>query len=144
MNGQYKVKSIATGLYMIVGHGFVGGHCEATVFSAVDAVLVTTNSVTFGINDAVVEAAYISYAVNYIRDVDINEDGVVTPNNKNPSRRRFATRDEAVKHGSRFGERKAAKGDPSGTAGHIGFYVMESSDPVNAEINWKTGLTNQI
>jgi len=144
MNGQYKVKSIATGLYMIVGHGFVGSRCEATVIDGVGANLIAINSVTFGINDAVVEAAYTSYSVNYIRDVDINECGVVTPNDKNPSRRRFATRDEAVKHRSRFGDRKAAKGDPAGTAGHIGFYVTESSDPVNAEINWKTGLTNQV
>ncbi len=61
-----------------------------------------------------------------------------------PSKRRFATRDEADQHGSRLRLRKANAGDANGSANHEGYFVVETNDPVNAKINWKTGLTNPV
>ncbi len=61
-----------------------------------------------------------------------------------PSKRRFATEDEAWQHGSRARVRKANRGDAPGTAGHEGFFVVKTSDAVNSVINWKSGLTNPV
>ena len=61
-----------------------------------------------------------------------------------PSKRRFATFDEAVMHGSRFAARRKDRKDSDGTAGHKGFFVVETNDAVNSAINWKTGLTNPL
>ncbi len=99
-----------------------------------------------------VEELVTSYAVVYIRKGEgerLLKGLGKNPANPNagqvdPSKRRFATRDEADQHGSRFRSRKANANDADGSAGHEGFFVVETSDPVNAKINWKTGLTNPV
>jgi len=99
-----------------------------------------------------VEELVTSYAVVYIRKGEgerLLKGLGKNPANPNagqvdPSKRRFATRDEADQHGSRFRTRKANASDAEGSAGHEGFFVVETSDPVNAKINWKTGLTNPV
>lgn len=99
-----------------------------------------------------VEELVTSHAVVYIRKGEgerLLKGLGKNPANPNagqvdPSKRRFATRDEAIQHGSRFSERKANAGDKNGSAGHEGFFLVETSDPVNAKINWKTGLTNPV
>lgn len=131
------------GSYFVAGSGFVGSLKTATRLTSEEAAGVQQCARNMGINNSVVTTVVTSYAVNYIRSTDL-VNGQVQPNCKNPSKRRFATKDEAVQHGSRFGARRANAGDAEGTAGHIGFYVTETSDPVNAEINWKTGLTNPL
>lgn len=138
MSKKYIVKS-DDNLYFVLGHGFVTecyGEASKLEQGQIDGLMLA------GFVGTAFEAT-VSYAVNYIREGDL-VDGVVQGNPKNPSKRRFATRDEANQHGSRFGTRVANKGDAPGSAGHIGFYVTESSDAVNAVINWKTGLTNSI
>jgi hypothetical protein len=143
-NSRYAILNTATGLFLVAGCGFIAPTPKtATQYAADDADNVADSAAGLGINANTVEVSN-SWAVNYIRQGDVNDDGSIAGNRKNPSKRRFATKDEAVQHGSRFGERKAKAGDESGTAGHVGFWVSESSDPVNAEINWKTGLTNPV
>jgi hypothetical protein len=78
-----------------------------------------------------------SFAVNYVRPQDLDATGQVKSNVRNPSRRRFATFAEAFQHGTKLRTRDESKG-------HLGFYVTETSDAVNARINWETGLTNSI
>lgn len=84
-----------------------------------------------------------SFAVCYVRKEDLYDDGSVGDNDKNPSPRRFATEDEARIHGSRFHVRKAKGSNVPGSAGHVGFYVIKTEDPVNAKVNPETGLTNR-
>jgi hypothetical protein len=84
-----------------------------------------------------------SFGVCYLRKADLvagkpTADALNNP--LNPSRRRFATEAEADKHGSRFRERKASYGAAPGSAGHIGFYTIETNDPVNSVIS-STGKT---
>jgi hypothetical protein len=142
MNKMFNVKSNYNGYYFVTGAGF-------TAYSPDKASKLTAEQVgclkNLGYNNFTVVEVKTSFAVSYIRQGDLNADGVtVKPNVKNPSKRRFATRDEAMQHGSRFAVRKAKGSDVEGSAGHIGYYVIETSDPVNAVINWKTGLTNPI
>lgn len=85
-----------------------------------------------------------SWAVCYVRHENLDGSGNVIADRRNPSRRRFATKDEAIAHGSRFDKRVARKGDKPGTAGHCGFYVIQTNDPVNATVNPRTGLTNPL
>lgn len=144
MNSKYIVKNIVSGLFFLAGSGFVADQKTATVMSEDKLTVVLGAAYDMGINAEAVDAPNVSFGVNYIRQGDVNADGSISANKRNPSKRRFATRDEANQHGSRFGERKAKAGDAAGTAGHIGYWVSETNDPVNAEINWKTGLTNAI
>lgn len=125
---------------------------QATVFeSKCDAEKTVACLKNVGIVGSV-EELVTSYAVVYIRKgegVRLLKGLGKNPANPNagqvdPSKRRFATRDEADQHGSRFRTRKANAGDQDGSAGHEGFFVVETSDPVNAKINWKTGLTNPV
>ena len=139
MNKKYYLKGKDTGKFFVLGKGFVAP-TKAEASQLTDAQVASAKSLGFEPSDAVEVAS--SWAVNYIRTGDLAGDGSIAANKRNPSKRRFATKDEAVQHGSRFQERRKKAGDEPGSAGHIGFYVTESSDPVNAEINWKTGLTN--
>lgn len=141
MNKQFNVKSNLNGYYFVLGAGF-------TAYSVANASKLTEEQIAcvrnLGYNNFTVVPVKVSFAVSYIRNVDLNGDGTVKANAKNPSKRRFATRDEAIQHGSRFATRKAKGSDVAGSAGHIGYYVIETSDAVNAVINWKTGLTNPL
>lgn len=139
MNKKYKLQSVRNGYWFVKGQGYTGYNKAAASVLTQDEVNAVAKA---GFEPFYQFEAVVSYAVSYIRKGDLNDNGTVKANANNPSRRRFATRDEAIQHGSRFAERKAQGSDVPGSAGHIGFYVIETSDPVNAEINWKTGLTN--
>jgi hypothetical protein len=141
---QNILKALQNGLYLVLGQGFVGTANQASRLAA-DAASNAAGAAKslFGIDTTSEEVENRSFGVNYIRKGDI-VNGVVQPNKRNPSKRRFATKEEANQHGSRFQERRLRKGDAKGTANHIGFYVTETTDPVNAAINWATGLTNAL
>ncbi len=143
---KYVLKNSLSGLFLVVGSGFVAETaCKATKFDYNEALSSQTCAKSLGVTALLVQAPVKkSFAVNYVRPNDLNGDGTIKQNVKNPSRRRFATREEANAHGSRFGVRKAKGSRVSGSAGHIGFYVTESTDPVNATVNPETGLTNSI
>ncbi len=135
------LKGTQSGLFFVLGKGFVASTIkEASVLSEdqIDAAQL------LGFEPSEVVEAATSYAVNYIRIGDVGANGAIAANKRNPSKRRFATKDEALQHGSRFPERRKKAGDEAGTAGHVGYWVSESNDEVNASINWKTGLTNSI
>lgn len=133
------------GLYYVAGRGFYTTcAANATKLTQAQATDLVRCQASFGVTGIVTVPVACSYAVNYIRAGDLDGQGNVIANRRNPSKRRFATRDEANMHGSRFNVRRASAGAPEGSAGHIGYYVTESSDPVNASINWKTGLTNSL
>lgn len=99
---------------------------------------------------SLVEVLPVSHSVVYIRKGDTSGTQVYkqTPNanlgQTDPSSRRFATRNEAIAHGQRFHERVAKAGDKPGTAGHIGYFLIETNDPVNATVNPLTGKTNSL
>lgn len=137
---QY-LKGTQSGLFFVLGKGFVAS-CTKDASVLTDAQVASARNLGFEPSEVVKVAT--SYAVNYIREGDAKADGSIAANKRNPSKRRFATKDEAIQHGSRFQERRKKAGDEAGTAGHIGFYVTVSDDEVNAEINWKTGLTNPL
>jgi hypothetical protein len=138
---KYYLKGNASGLFFVLGRGFVA-YDKTTASQLTEAQIAGAHAA--GFEPATKVDVVVSFAVNYIRQGDLDANNVVKANAKNPSSRRFATRDEANQHGSRFNVRKADKHAAPGTAGHIGYYVTESSDPVNAVINWKTGLTNPL
>lgn len=130
---KYTLKSW-TGHYWKQGSGFTAATlCEASKLTAEDVTCIRNLGFT-GMTDVVNENK--SFAVNYIRTEDL-DGGDVCENGNNPSKRRFATFDEAFQHGTRLREREDSKN-------HLGFYVTASTDEVNAEINWKTGLTNSL
>lgn len=138
MNKQYYLKNGAN--YFVLGAGFSTSN-QANASKLTQAQIDCAKGLGYtGTSIPVV----VSFAVNYIRATDLDAAGNVQPNKRNPSKRRFATKDEAVQHGKRFEARRLKQGDAAGTAGHIGFYVTESTDAVNAKINWKTGLTNSL
>lgn len=143
---KYNIKS-RHGHFMKLGCGFCSTTQKDALVFVEDEAQDVVDSFNHVYGAGYAEAVPVmdkSYAVSYVREGDLDGDGNVIANRKNPSRRRFATRDEAIQHGSRFQERKANVNDAEGSAGHIGFYVIETYDPVNAEINWKTGLTNPL
>ena len=141
MNKQYIVQPKINGLYFVKGQGY-----DSTRKS--DADLLTNVEIEAiriaGFEPFDKHEVVISYAVMYVRPKDVLSDGSVAANRDNPSRRRFATIDEANEHGSRFNKRKAKGSKVEGSAGHIGFFVVKTNDPVNASVNWDTGLTNPL
>lgn len=141
MNNKYYLKGITSGKFFVLGQGFTAA-TEDGASQLTDAQIVAASSLGFEPFEKIV--ATVSWGVNYIRKGDMAGDGSIAANRKNPSKRRFAEKDEAIQHGSRFQERRKKRGDAAGTAGHLGFYVTETPDPVNASINWKTGLTNAL
>jgi len=145
MNKKYALRGNVTGRFYVVGRGFVATSVAgATKMTSAEATQVQDCGRKFGAEASTAQAVAGSWAVNYIRAENLTSTGQVKSDTRNPSKRRFATKDEAVQHGSRFGERRKRAGDENGTAGHVGFWVSESSDAVNSEINWKTGLTNPV
>lgn len=146
MNKQYKLRNSAE-LFFVAGLGFVGTQANATVVDDAKATCLT--GLGFSYTKVEVPA---SYAVVYIRRGEgakllAGQGKDKTDANKgqvDPSKRRFATRDEAHQHGSRFPERRANAGDQPGSAGHEGFFVVETYDAVNSVINWKSGKTNSL
>lgn len=140
MNNKYNLIG-SNGYWFVKGDGFkAASQNDASIVTDADISCLTNLGFVFKAKAPLVT----SFAVCYVRKDDLNANGTVRPNAKNPSRRRFATRDEAHQHGSRFAVRKAKGSDVEGSAGHVGFYVIETNDPVNATINWKTGLTNPL
>ncbi len=147
MNDKYNLKGI-NGKFFVKGQGFTA--CTKNTASVLSNGEIAC-AAGLGYNGTAVEAI-LSYAVVYIRKGEgvklLNGGSKNTPDiNKgqvDPSKRRFATEDEAWKHGTRARERRANQGDQKGTAGHEGFFVIETSDPVNSAVNWKSGLTNSL
>ncbi len=147
MKDAYKLKG-TNGKFFVKGQGFVAVESQASILSCSEV----TCAQGLGYAGYKVEVKDESFAVVYIRKgegVNLLAGGKKNPANGNlgqidPSKRRFKTEDEAWQHGSRARVRKANKGDKPGTAGHEGFFVISTQDPVNSVINWKTGLTNPI
>lgn len=140
------IRNTESGLFYVEGQGFKGTVATATRFAAVaDANGALDCARKFGFGGvAVVENAPApvdshikqnangkSFAVSFIRAKDL-VGGSVAANKRNPSPRRFATAAEAQHHAARFV--KIEK--------HVGFYVTETNDPVNAWVNQVTGKTN--
>lgn len=135
-------QSVFSNSYYIKGFGFTGTKASATRLTEGEAQSVAAAYRTIGTYpSAVVEKADKSFAVMYVRPGDIAANGTVKANTLNPSKRRFATEDEAFTHGARFRERTK---DGSTPCNHKGFYVVETQDPVNAYVNQATGLTNSL
>lgn len=156
---KYIVYSVETGSFYEHGFGFsVGQESEATKFDTeAEALKIAEVAELMGLGVAEVleaedEPAKVeegveagdcgciqqndngrSFAVSFIRKSDVG-DGGVRPNRNNPSTRRFKTLDEANHHGVRFAK----------IEGHIGHYVTETYDPVNAFVNKVTGKTNPV
>ena len=141
----------ANGGYFVQGRGFVGAKAAATQLTDEVASNLLQSAAAFGLEASSEEVANRSFGVVYIRRKDVTAEGGVAKqpanralNEVDPSKRRFGTMEEAITHGSRFHVRRAKKGDAPGSAGHRGFYVVETTDPVNAAVNPDTGLTNSI
>ncbi len=143
------------GLFYIEGSGFVTtDKSKASRLNAESAECTIGCAAKMGISGVTAEeVSNASFAVVYIRKGDKVTATSITKapanaslNQFDPSPRRFATRAEANTHGKRFDTRRANKTDAvgSGTAGHIGFFVIETTDEVNAAVNPKTGLTNSL
>lgn len=142
-----KVIKNDSGLYYKTGCGFTANLDSASHLDEFGVENVLTSCEDLGITnlsvvDAPAPTPKTSWAVCYIRGGDLNDDGSIKLNTNNPSRRRFGSRCEAIVHGSRFAIRKAKGSTTAGSAGHVGFWVIETTDPVNAAINPETGLTN--
>lgn len=138
-----------SGLYYKTGHGFTANLDSASRLDGFEVDSVLESCEDLGISgltviEAPVEKPSVSWAVCYVREGDLNSDGSIKTNTNNPSRRRFATRCEAIAHGSRFAVRKAKGSDVTGSAGHVGFWIIQTNDPVNAAVNPATGLTNPV
>ncbi len=130
---QYYLKN-STGYYFVLGRGFIATcRAGASKLTKQQVDCAGTNGF-YGYSEEVITTR--SFAVNYVRKDDV-VGGKVSANANNPSKRRFATFDEAFQHGTQLQNREASKG-------HVGFYVSESTDAPNAAINWKTGLTNSL
>jgi hypothetical protein len=142
----------SNGLYFVDGQGFTARDPKlATKIAPADVECRVKCARAFGLLAQVEDApAQVSYGVVYIRKGDVNgvQINKQAPNARvgatDPSKRRFATEQEAITHGSRFNVRKARKGDQPGTAGHRGFFIVETNDPVNSAVNPATGLTNSL
>lgn len=137
--------------YFVDGLGFSGTQANATRINEDDVPCIQKCAARMGHGETSVEdAPNRSFAVTYIRKGDV-KDGQLdkqAPNTAlgqlDPSRRRFATFEEARVHGSRFHVRRHNRGDAPGSAGHVGFFITETNDPVNAKVNPETGLTNPL
>lgn len=137
------LKSDNTGLYFVRGLGFTGTVATATRFDDENDAYDTQDCAeNMGLGtSSVLEVDEVnagidqnedgtSWAVNYVRKQDAN--GGVKHNDRNPSPRRFKTREEAEHHARRFVK----------VWGHVGFWVTKTNDPVNAWVNKITGKTN--
>ncbi len=138
---KYYLKG-SNGLFFVNGGGFVAS-AKANASQLTQENLDCLTSLGFtGTKEAVV--IHKSFASNYVRPGEQNADGSTKANTKNPSKRRFATFEEAWTHGCRARSRRLLKTDQPGTCNHRGFHVTVTNDPVNANVNPLTGLTNDI
>lgn len=130
------------GAFYVQGKGFPTYiKAQATRLTSAEADGVVNAAKSMGVLFATKSEVHSSFAVFYIRPEDILGEGVKA-NSKSPSSKRFATREEANTHGARFADR--VKRGTDTPVGHIGFYVKESTDAVNAYVNAETGLTNNL
>ncbi len=147
------LKGKQSGLYFVQGKGFIARtQNEATRLCNETAVATQECAARFGQETSTIEeVANVSWAPVYIRGTDkVSLTGVTKnpaqPNlgQVDPSKRRFATFKEAAIHAGRFYVRRARRTDAkdSGTAGHVGAFVVETNDPVNSSVNPETGLSN--
>lgn len=142
-----KVIKNSAGRYFVAGRGFVGTVAEATSYPTLSqAQAKVEDLVGLGFAPGTIENAPApvdgsgaiqnrdgtSFACYFIRPKDLNADGSVKSNKRNPSSRRFKTQSEAQHHASRM----------VAAFGHRGYYVVKTNDPVNAWINSANGLTN--
>lgn len=153
---EFVLKNNTTGLYFVENSGFTAQTPqEATRLTAETVSCVGQCAAKMGFGNTSSEAApnKVSYAVVYIRKGDqvsltgvTKQPGSITLNQLDPSKRRFASRHEANVHAGRFYTRRANKTDlvGSGTAGHVGVFVIETTDPVNSYVNPASGLTNSL
>ncbi len=138
---QYTFKG-ANGLFFVNGQGFAAqSRCAGSKLTAAQIKCLRESGFA-GTEEAI--KTNKSYAVNYVRAKNLDGTGGVETDKRNPSKRRFASFAEAKQHGSRFNVRVSKQGDKPGTAGHIGFYITETTDEVNSKVNWETGLTNSL
>lgn len=141
-----KVIKNTSGLYLVKDKGFIARvPAEATTFTDKEFVEVlgcirSVTGMAAVAEDFVVptdpnikqNASGVSFAVSYVRAKQLRSDGSINTHKLNPSKRRFATHEEATHHGRRF----------MSIEKHLGFYVTETRDPVNAYVNKVTGKTN--
>jgi len=148
LKGNIDMKLIknAAGLFFVKGKGFCASiEAEATAFSAAEVSATQDCMVACGLERGTVvdyvvptdpnikqNANGVSFAVSYVRSKQLRADGSINTHKLNPSKRRFATHDEATHHGRRF----------MAIEKHLGFYVTQTKDPVNAYVNKVTGKTN--
>lgn len=153
MSKQVIVKQVSSGLYFVDGKGFTGNLSSATRLSAEDGQCTIKCAGKMGVSSVIEEVQGKSFAVVYIRKDDITtatsvskKAGAPSANQFDPSKRRFGSFKEAQMHAARFPFRRASKNDArdSGTAGHKGAFVIETTDPVNASVNPDTGKTNAV
>lgn len=148
MNNNKLLKSVVSGKYFVEGDGFTGTRDTATRISVDDIEDVRNCAKAMGLGDTVIEddavtagdpnikqnADGTSFAVSFVRRKDLDGNGGVKAHKLNPSKRRFATHAEATHHGARFTQIEK----------HLGFYVTQTKDPVNAYVNKVTGKTNPV
>jgi hypothetical protein len=155
MSAKFTLKGNVSGKFFLAGSGFSATCAKlATQLTADEAAGVQQCARNFGSETSTQEAVSTgSFAVVYVRKNDKFEGGALVKakldsgaNQFDPSKRRFATRAEANTHGKRFDTRRARKSDPvgSGTAGHIGFFVIPTNDAATDYVNPLTGLTNKL
>lgn len=143
------MKTLKNGsLYFVTGKGYVApSQKDATKFSAEEVANVQECIASCGLPAGTVEDVKVeadpnvqqnsdgsSYAVGFVRPGQMRSDLSINTHRLNPSKRRFKTEDEAVHHGLRF--MKIEK--------HTGFFVIKTTDPVNAYVNKVTGKTNPV
>jgi len=139
------LKGLTSGKFFVQGSGFIACTIKtATPYTANAAVDMQNCLRNAGVESSTTVAipATKSFAVFYVRPQDLNADNSVKQNALSPSKWRFATRAEANTHGKRFDER--VKRASKVGMGHVGFFVAETNDPVNASINPATGKTNPV
>ena len=139
-----KVIKNNSGSFFVEGSGFTGTATTATRLTLDQAQAKVASFASLGVtglqieNELVVNASLIqnadgsAWACFYVRTKDLNSDGSVKTNKRNPSVRRFRTKAEAQHHATRM----------VAHFGHVGYYVQNLTSPVNAWINAATGLTN--
>ncbi len=146
MNNKYIIKNVINGKFFVANKGFVATiPSEATKYDLNSAELNSALAMARALGFSVTTQEFVpvdpnivqnadgsSYTVHYIRKGQVNIDGSVQAHKNNPSKRNFATQDEAIHHASRFMK----------SEGHLGFFVIKVQARVNSYVNKVTGLTN--
>ncbi len=134
------------GSYFVQGHGFTALEpAKATAFKDEEVAQTQECIASCGMGTSTAETIVVaadpnikqnadgsSFAVYYIRKNQVRSDGSVVTHKNNPSKRRFATEDEANHHARRFVK----------IEGHVGFWLQKRAEAVNAYVNKVTGKTN--